>query len=380
MTSSLRGPGESREPKQSQDGLLRLRPRNDAVNSLLAKTLQELFVHKFTKSIIIIFSLLCSTLLFAQTSKPLTARKDVQQFINHMVKKHHFDKKQLTTWLNAAHIQPDILKSIAKPAEKLPWYRYEPIFITPKRISEGVDFYQQNYKALKRAEKEYGVPAQIIAAIIGVETFYGKHKGKNSVLDALVTLGFDYPPRKEFFISELEHFLLLAREEHWDPTQIKGSYAGAMGTPQFMPSSYRKFAVDFNGHGKRDLINNTNDAIGSVANYFKASGWKPYQPIAIYTQIKSDKFKAHLASKANPKPNLTYTQLKELGIHLPNNLTGHQFALMEFEGEKKPEYWLGAHNFYVITRYNHSDRYAMAVFTLSKEIKAGYEARTKSVG
>ncbi len=305
--------------------------------------------------------------------KPLTDREDVKAFVNMMVKKHHFDAVQLKSWLNKAKIQPTILTTISKPAEKMPWHRYEPIFLTQKRIDEGVVFWKQNKAALAKAEKEYGVPAEIITAIIGVETFYGKHAGQHSVLDSLVTLGFDYPPRSKFFLSELEEFLLLAREEKWDPTTIKGSYAGAMGKPQFISSSYRRYAIDFNHNGQRDLMNNVDDAIGSVANYFKLNGWKKGDPIVLPAKVKGEKFKAVLASGMNPKPDLTIQKMTQLGVSGPKVTPPNQsFALIALEGKTGPEYWLGAQNFYVITRYNHSNLYAMAVYNLSEKVKSAY--------
>ncbi len=193
------------------------------------------------------------------------------------------------------------------------------------------------------------------------------------MLDSLVTLGFDYPPRSKFFLSELEEFLLLAREEKWDPTTIKGSYAGAMGKPQFISSSYRRYAIDFNHNGQRDLLNNVDDAIGSVANYFKLNGWKKGDSIVYAANVRGEKFKAVLASGMNPKPDLTIEKMKQLGIGAPKITQPNQsFALIALEGKTGPEYWLGAQNFYVITRYNHSNMYAMAVYNLSEKVKNAY--------
>ncbi len=327
---------------------------------------------KIFVTILCLFSLITAR----AEDKPLSARPEVKAFIQMMVTKHQFDKAQLTSWLNNAKIQPSILKAIAKPAEKSTWARYEPIFLTQKRIDEGVAFWQQHKEALNKAEKEYGVPPQIIIAIIGVETFYGKNVGQYSVLDSLVTLGFDYPPRAKFFLSELEEFLLLAKEQGWDPTQVKGSYAGAMGKPQFISSSYRRYAVDFHHKGQRDLINNVDDAIGSVANYFKLNGWKKGEAVAYSAKATGDKFKEAIAASNNPKPNTSLQKLSELGIkpvskHLKD--PKQNFALIGLEGKDGHEYWLGAHNFYVITRYNRSSLYAMAVYQLSEKIKNGYQ-------
>ena len=322
------------------------------------------FLSFFTMLLIFVHSI-------AGASEKFNERPEVQKFIQHMVQKHHFDANQLNQWFSKVSIQPKILAAIAKPAEKLPWYKYEPIFVTSKRINEGVVFWDQNKPALEKAEKQYGIPAEVIIAIIGVETFYGRQQGQYNVLDSLSTLAFDYPPRSKFFLSELEEFLLLAREEKWDPSQIRGSYAGAMGKPQFMPSSYRKFAVDFSAHGKRDLLNDTDDSIGSVANYFKEFGWEKGGEIIIPALAIGEKFKPHIASKFNPEPTLSLNQVTELGIKLngSHKLKDQPFALIVLEGKSGPEYWLGAKNFYVITRYNHSDHYAMAVYNLSQKIK-----------
>lgn len=315
--------------------------------------------------------------LATQPNNGLLARPEVKTFIQEMKRKHHFDEQLLRKWLSQAQIQPSIIKSISKPAEKLPWHKYQTIFLSPKRIDEGVAFWHQNKAALAKAEKEYGIPPEIIIAIIGVETFYGKSAGQYSVLDSLVTLSFDYPPRSKFFLSELEEFLLLAREEKWDPTQIKGSYAGAMGKPQFIASSYRRYAVDFNHTGHRDLLNNTDDAIGSVANYFKVHGWKKGGPVVLPAQVKGEKFKYLIASKANPKPDHSWEKISQSGVTILEKPTKQlqelSYALISLEEATGPRYWLGGQNFYVITRYNHSDHYAMAVYELSQKIKGLYQ-------
>ncbi len=301
----------------------------------------------------------------------LTQREDVKAFIQKMVKEHQFEEKELNQWFNAAHLQPGIIASMTKPAEALSWDRYQGIFLTPERIKQGADFLRTHAKTLTAAQQKYGVPAEVIVAILGVETFYGARTGQYSVLDSLITLGFDYPPRSKFFLSELEQFLLLAREEHWDPTLIKGSYAGAMGSPQFISSSYRNFAVDFSNDGKRDLLGNIDDAIGSIANYFKLCGWQADNNIIVLpAAVKGEQYKAIIAAKGNPKPSHTLVQLTPLGIQAQSkNLPEQSFAFIVLEGTKGPEYWLGGHNFYVITRYNHSTNYAMAVYNLSQKIK-----------
>ncbi len=209
------------------------------------------------------------------------ANSDEQAFIDKMVKEHQFDAAEISTLLGQAKKQQSIIDAMSRPAEKrLNWGQYRKIFITDKRIKGGMKFWKENRAILEQAEKTYGVPAQIITAIVGVEPYYGRITGKYSVLDSLYTLGFHYPPRAKFFRSELEEFLQLAREEGVSPTVPLGSYAGAMGRPQFISSSFRAYAVDFDKDGKRDIWENNADVIGSVANYFKRHNWKAGEPVA----------------------------------------------------------------------------------------------------
>jgi membrane-bound lytic murein transglycosylase B len=296
-------------------------------------------------------------------------REDVQAFIASMVQKHQYNNDQLQNWFTSAHKLDSVLESISKPAEAtLTWKQYRPIFITAKRIEGGVEFMHENRELLARAEKHYGVPADLIAAIIGVETYYGKRSGGTSVFDSLTTLGFDYPPRAKFFLSELEQFLLLAKEENIDVTTIHGSYAGAMGMPQFISSSYRHYAVDFDGDGKRDLWNSKADVIGSVANYFSAHGWVPGEPVVFAAQATK---KISDPLRTNLKPYTTMKALREQGITTQVALADDtSVTLLSFEGAQGDEHWLGLQNFYVITRYNHSTLYAMAVHQLSQELRA----------
>lgn len=226
---------------------------------------------------------------------------------------------------------------------------------------------KQHHETLKRAEDEFGIPAEIITAIIGVETYYGRQSGKTQVFDSLVTLGFDYPPRSRFFLSELEQFLLLSREENVGVSDIRGSYAGAMGMPQFISSSYRHYAVDFDGDGKRDLWNNTEDVIGSVANYFKVHGWKAggqvVVPARVNGQIEETRNKL--------KPHTSISDLAGNGVFPKTAVDDDAKAtVISLKGKRGKEYWLGLDNFYVITRYNHSALYAMAVYQLSQEFDA----------
>jgi membrane-bound lytic murein transglycosylase B len=304
-----------------------------------------------------------------------------QQFIDLMVEKHQFDRKVIETTLAKSTKNEAILKSIAKPWEAKPWHQYHPIFLTEKRLTKGLAFWKTHQQTLARAELETGVPAEIIVAIIGVETFYGTYQGKYSVLDALVTLGFHYPPRAKFFRSELAQLFLLAKEEKFDITALKGSSAGAMGWGQFISSSYRHYAVDFDGDGVRDLLNNPIDAIGSVANYFKKHHWKPNTDIAFKAQVSGTQYSALLSKSL--KYSHQWSQLQDAGVSItmPNLNKDMSVKLFEFAQPDNKEYWVGLPNFYVITRYNHSPLYAMAVFQFSQQLKQEFNATTTaSVG
>lgn len=319
-------------------------------------------------------SLLLATSLIAQAQSQSTSpleRKEVQDFMQEMVTKHQFKESELKTWFQQAQFKPDIIALISRPYEALPWHRYKQLFVTEKHVRDGLAFWQRNQETLEKAEQVYGVPAEIIVAIIGVETRYGRHKGTHAVLDALSTLAFDYPPRARFFKSELEQFLLLTREQKMNPLDIKGSYAGAMGVPQFISSSYRHYAVDFSGNGQSDIINNVQDAIGSVANYFKQHGWETNGPVAVPATAQKEPEGIEQSSN-NPKPLYRFKELKAKGIQAQTSipeLTKEKLALLSFEEQAGSEYWLGFNNFYVITRYNHSKHYAMAVYQLSQRLK-----------
>ena len=300
-----------------------------------------------------------------------------QTFAAEMETKHGFDRKELTALLNQTEFRDDIIKAITKPAEAMPWYKYRPIFLKPDRIQGGVKFWQENEPLLQKIAAEYGVPPEIIVAIIGVETRYGKHIGRYRILDSLTTLAFGYPKRSSFFRSELEQFLLLTREEKVDPTQTMGSYAGAMGKPQFIASSYRSYAVDYDGDGHRDLWNNDADVIASVANYFKRHGWRQGEPIALEVQSGSN---AEKFVQAGMKPSIKVADLLASGATPKASASVDPAALaslIELDAGGHNEYWLGLHNFYVITRYNHSNLYAMAAYQLSQEILAAKRAAEK---
>ena len=314
-----------------------------------------------------------STICFAKETKNNSSylnRDEVKTFIEQFAKKNNVAKSSITALFENVQTQTDVLEAIQRPAEKKKnWTQYRKIFITDKRIQQGLEFWSENAQILAAAEREYGVPPEIIVAIIGVETFYGRYKGKYPVLDSLVTLGFDYPPRQKFFRSELEQFLLLTQEEDLDPLKIKGSYAGAMGKSQFISSSYRNYAVDFNEDGVRDLWNSNEDVIGSVANYFKQHGWKQGAVVTVPAKINSgDRYKSLL--EKGSKPSVTFSELNQYGVEFDEHVDGaEKIALLEFKKDDADEYWLGLNNFYVITRYNHSHMYAMAVYQLSQKIK-----------
>jgi len=311
--------------------------------------------------------------LITAAAANIADRDDVQTFLKQMNQAHGFSEEQLKHWFKQVKISDAILKAISRPAEKLSWYQYRPIFLKSKRIKQGTKFWKRHAKALARAEKEFGVPAEIIVAIIGVETFYGRNTGHYRVLDSLATLAFDYPKRSRFFKTELEQYLLLTREQNVDPLALQGSYAGAMGIPQFISSSYRNYAVDFDGDGRIDIWNNPVDAIGSVANYFKRHGWKPGKTIAVNLTAVDDKYKVMINEKLEPE--VPYTELVKAGvsseIKIPDD---EKVKLIELELEDGVELWAGLHNFYVITRYNHSTLYAMAVYQLSSRIKSMYQS------
>ena len=290
-----------------------------------------------------------------------------------LVAEEGFDRAELEALFAAAERKDNILEAIARPAEKTkPWYQYRAIFLTDERIEGGVAFYKEHREAFTRAEAELGVPREIILAIIGVETYYGRISGSYRVLDALSTLAFDYPRRSPFFTSELKHYLVLARQQGFDATELTGSYAGAMGYGQFMPSSYREYAIDFDGDGVTDIWNNPVDAIGSVANYFKRHGWRTGGPV-VFAADASDDVDADLfvQSRSDLKPTFTVAEFADGGILPRQDLEpGAMATAMKFELEEGYEYWLGLHNFYVITRYNHSAMYAMSVYQLSRELAA----------
>lgn len=329
-------------------------------------------IQKMTLSRALAAILLCISATV--TAKPADFDRKTREFTREMAQKHGFDQAELGRLMSGISYRQKIIDAISRPAEAKPWHQYRKIFVTESRAREGVAFWEANKDLLQRAEREFGVSQEIIVAIIGVETRYGRHAGTYPVMDALATLAFGYPKRADFFRRELEEFLLLAREEGLDLTGTKGSYAGAMGMPQFISSSYRAYAVDFDGDGKRDLISNRADVIGSVAAYFKRHGWTRGAPITSPARGAGTGHERFV--KGGMKPSFTIDELARSGITPKTPLPGGSLSsLIKLEGIQGNEYWLGLNNFYVITRYNHSNLYAMAVYQLSRKILAGKSAR-----
>lgn len=296
-------------------------------------------------------------------------RTEVQDYLREISRAHGLDQNRLAALFADTTSQQSVIDRISTPAERvLKWHEYRKIFLTDRRIREGQAFLQTHRDTLARATETYGVPADLITAIIGVETFYGRLTGKDYALPALATLAFDYPPRATFFRNELTEFLLLTEEEGLDPMTLKGSYAAAMGMPQFISSSYRAYAVDFDGDGVRDLWNSVDDVIGSVANYLARHGWREGEAIAERVYPQNTAWRA-LVTKGL-KPDLNRAQLREAGIP-PQRASSGDLSLYTLQQSRVLEAWVGHHNFYVITRYNHSRLYAMAVMQLSDAIRAG---------
>lgn len=290
----------------------------------------------------IIFLITFFIALSSFAESPVQAKKT---FIQKMAQEYHFNRERLSTVIHGLHVDKRIIQAMTRPYEKQTWTQYRNFFMTPERITLGADYLQQHHAMLAKMQHQFGVPSSIITAIIGVETEYGLHLGKYSVLRTLYTLAFYYPPREKFFSRELIQYFVLARENHLALNELKGSYAGAIGIPQFMPSSYRAYAIS--PHGKRvDLFHNQNDAIASVANYFHKMGWEPGKPVA--RQLRSAHGKLYPGEK--------------------------RIALTTTNGK---EYWAVNHNFDVIMRYNHNIVYALVVYQLSHAIERQYHAKNQ---
>lgn len=297
-------------------------------------------------------------------------RSDVQEFIQSMVQRHHFKKEDLVTIFSNVKIRPQVIRHINKPLEKEPWRLYQMLFVNEWRITHGVEFWNKYATALEQAEKEFGVPASIIVATIGIETRYGQKTGEYRVIDSLSNLAFNHSARSNFFRKELTEFLLLTREQNLDPMKIMGSYAGAIGQPQFMPSSYRYYAVNFSKSGKTDLMHDEVDVIGSIANYYSKHGWLTNDPVAVQAVVMGDRYN-YLTRNGTSNQSYQISELARYGI-IPKIEISHnnlKVKVIELDNRYNKEYWLGFPNFYVIKRYNPSDLYAMAVYQLSYYIK-----------
>ena len=298
---------------------------------------------------------------------------EMEAFVDEMVLKHQFRRTELRRLFAQAQLRPSIIRAMSAPRTARPWHEFRPLYVNPARIDGGVAFWQRQAPVIARASREFGVPEELIVATIGVETQYGRNVGTFRVLDALSTLAFGYPPRAEFFRGELEEFLLLAREAKLDAAGAKGSYAGAIGIPQFLPSSYRKYAVDFDGDGQKDLTTPA-DAIGSVANYYRTFGWRQGETVAVPAEGAASAIDAALTGDI--KPQVKVGELRRRGVvPLAPVDDEAEAALIAVETETGQRYWLGLNNFYVITRYNRSVNYALAVLELSQELRAARERR-----
>ncbi len=323
-----------------------------------------MLLNKVSSFVCFIFVVLAVSLSHAQN---FVERKEVRAYLDELSGSYGFSRNDLEKILSDHKPNKRIIDLISRPSEKrLQWHEYRKILVDEARIELGVEFWNENIGALNEAERIYSVAPEIVVAIIGVETRYGKIMGSYPVVEALSTLAFDYPPRAKFFRKELTEFFILTRDQKLDPSNLTGSYAGAMGYGQFIPSSYRAYAVDFDGDNFKDIWNNKADAIGSVANYFSRHGWQGDGPVIVRGYETSPNL--DVAANESLEPKFLAGDLRKKGIG--NNLADNtKVALFEMQGERGREYWLGLSDFYVITRYNRSSMYALAVFQLSQAIK-----------
>lgn len=318
-------------------------------------------------------ALAASLVLQAQTPphafRPLPAAQ--QRFVDYMAATHGFDSAALHRLFAALEPSSGVQRAIAAPSTARPWHEFRPLFVDRLRIDNGVEFWDANAELLARAQEQFGVPAAVIVAIVGVETRYGRVTGGFRVLDALHTLAFEGQNRPDFFLGELEQFLLLAREQRWSPTDIKGSYAGAMGWPQFMPSSYRRYSIDYDGDGRVDLWSSRADVIGSIGSYLAQFGWKPGEPFAVPVQLDAE---PEPMPALGSEPPFNVEQWRMRGVRAPEEAPSALGAgLFRLDFVDGPQYWLGFTNFYAVLHYNRSRHYAMAVWQLAQEISAARE-------
>lgn len=311
------------------------------------------------------------------------ARTDVREFIDELVRDDGFERASLLKLFADARYQPKIVGAMQRPLLEPPkWYEYAPSFLSTARIDGGVDWWHGNAAALARAEATYGVPAEIIVAIVGVETFYGRNMGGYRVLDSLTTLAFDYPRRATFFRGELKQFLLLTRDLGVSPSVPKGSFAGALGVPQFMPGSYRNFAVDFDGDGRTNLWTDGTDVVGSVANFLARHDWQRGQPVLLPAVIATegrDAVLRRLDGGISERRPLEAWAADGVTTPDASGLDTSPVGLLMLEqranGIEDATYWIACNNFYVITRYNRSRLYAAAVYELARAIRRARDNR-----
>jgi len=317
----------------------------------------------------------------AVPSEPVRPTAAINQFIAQMVKENGFSKEELVKLLTTTPYNQEVINRITHPFEKKPWDFYRNFFVRPDLITNGVKYWQQHKKVLMDVSQRYGVPASIIVAIIGIESYFGKHSGAYNELEALMTLSFYYPKRQKFFQAQLKHFLLLTRSEGFSPSKLKGSYAGALGIPQFMPSSYRCYGVDYSNNHSINLFTNHDDAIASVGNYLKKAGWVRGQVVAVPAKIPAEIPQNLLSTTA--RPNYSLTKFKSYHVlpaeKLPKqSQKNFKAALIAMKSDQSIEYWLVSQNFHAIMRYNPRIVYALAVFELSRSVKNAYEQQEPS--
>ncbi len=325
--------------------------------------------------------------LIEGSGPPYAGRPEAMALADEIAERHGLDRKWVRRTLGKARHVPQVVKLITPPPVSTPrnWQQYRSRFLETERVQSGVAFWQAHRELLERASSTYGVPAEIIIGIIGVETYYGRHMGRYRVMDALATLAFDFPPehpraaqRTAFFRAELGEFLKLRQQAGADPFKARGSYAGAMGIPQFMPSSWARHAVDFDGDGRVDLVDSTADAIGSVASYFKAHHWQPGMPTHFPVDFDYERLDMPTLLAPDIKPTFPVEQFTAKGIMLGAAGSGHAgpLALVELQnGDYSPSYVAGTENFYAITRYNWSSYYALAVIELGQAVAAALPAK-----
>jgi membrane-bound lytic murein transglycosylase B len=311
----------------------------------------------------------------AQTpAAPYATRPEVRAFISDLVERHGFVERELVRLFSRVRPVEPILEAIATPSERVrSWQDYRSLFLTERRVSGGIAFWKKHRRTLERAEREFGVPAEYIVAIIGVETLYGQNTGRWRVVEALATLAFDYPPRAGFFRQELEHYLLLARDEGLEVFALRGSYAGAFGIPQFMPGSARRYAVDYDRSGSIDLSRSATDAIGSVANFLKEHGWQAGAEVQFPARVSGEAWRAF--ATGNVEARHAPAELAAAGVQVEGTIgAGDKAALIELATPgSESDFRVGLHNFYVLTRYNRSALYASAAHDLARAVRAGYE-------